>query len=77
MKPENIAKVIALSEDGRSVLYIAAHLNFPRSTVQDAIKRYRETGQYERTVGSGRKSNKRARRSVYGINGTARSFPNR
>lgn len=55
MKPENIAKVIALSEDGRSVRYIAAHLNFPRSTVQDAIKRYRETGQYERTVGSGRK----------------------
>lgn len=54
MRRDDIAKSIALHEDGRSVRYIAAALHTARSTVHDAIKRYQETGQYTRRVGSGR-----------------------
>jgi transposase len=44
-----------LNEYGRSVRYIANLLNIAKSTVHDALVRYRQTGQYNRRPGSGRK----------------------
>jgi hypothetical protein len=43
MLPEIAAQIVVLNNDGRSVRYIAQHLNIPRSTVQDALSRFRET----------------------------------
>jgi transposase-like protein len=37
MLPEIAAQIVALNNDGRSVRYIAQHLNIPRSTVQDTL----------------------------------------
>ncbi|PSN39146.1 hypothetical protein C0J52_21847, partial [Blattella germanica] len=51
---EDVARAVVLNDDGRSVRYIANALNMPRSTVYDAIKRYRETEKYARRPGSGR-----------------------
>jgi IS30 family transposase len=39
MRSENIVKVVALNEDGRSVRYIANLLNIAKSTVHDALAR--------------------------------------
>jgi hypothetical protein len=46
--PEIAAQIVALNNDGRSVRYIAQHLNIPRSTVQDALSRFRETHGFTR-----------------------------
>jgi transposase len=48
MLPEIAAQIVALNNDGRSVRYIAQHLNIPRSTVQDALSRFRETHGFTR-----------------------------
>ncbi|KAJ4447982.1 hypothetical protein ANN_09992 [Periplaneta americana] len=54
MRPEDVARAVALYDDGRSVRYIANVMNMARSTTHDAIKRYRETLEYTRRPGSGR-----------------------
>jgi hypothetical protein len=48
MLPEIAVQIVALNNDGRSVRYIAQHLNIPRSTVQDALWRFRETHGFTR-----------------------------
>jgi hypothetical protein len=48
MVPEIAAQIVALNNDGRSVRYIAQHLNMPRSTEQDALLRFRETHGFTR-----------------------------
>ncbi|KAJ4446924.1 hypothetical protein ANN_13625 [Periplaneta americana] len=50
----DVARAVALYDDGRSVRYIANVMNMARSTTHDAIKRYRETLEYTRRPGSGR-----------------------
>ncbi|KAJ4428926.1 hypothetical protein ANN_25922 [Periplaneta americana] len=40
MRPEDVARAVALYDDGRSVRYIANVMNMARSTTHDAIKRY-------------------------------------
>lgn len=52
--PEEVARVMALIEDGRSQRYAARSVNKPEATVRRAVERFRETGQYKRRVGSGR-----------------------
>ena len=54
MGPENVAKAVALNEDGRSIRYISNVLGVARNTVNYAIRRYNETGEYGRRQGSGR-----------------------
>ncbi|KAJ4448913.1 hypothetical protein ANN_00305, partial [Periplaneta americana] len=56
MRPEDVARAVALYDDGRSVRYIASVMNMARSTTHDAIKRHRETLEYTgtRRPGSGR-----------------------
>lgn len=61
MRPEDTAKIVGLSEDGRSVRYIANHLNIAKSTVQDALTKYRQTGEYTRRPGSGRRPSRNQR----------------
>lgn len=51
----DVARIVALIEDGRSQRYVSQTLGKPRSTVQDAWNRYMETGNFNRRVGSGRK----------------------
>jgi hypothetical protein len=48
MLPEIAAQIVALNNNDRSVRYIAQHLNIPRSTVQDALSRFRETHGFTR-----------------------------
>jgi transposase len=55
MSPEEVAQAVALHNDGRSIRYIANLLGIPRSTVSDAIQRFRETGSYARKPGQGRR----------------------
>jgi transposase len=55
MSPEEVAQAVALHNDGRSIRYIANLLGIPRSTVSDAIQRFRETGSYARRPGQGRR----------------------
>lgn len=58
---EQVARVMALVEDGRSQRYAARAVELPETTVRRAIRRYRETGHCERRRGSGRpKSTSRA-----------------
>ena len=66
MRPEDVARAVALNDDGRSVRYIAGFLGEAKSTVQDAITRYRQTGSYSRREGSGRprKTNRRDNRFI-------------
>ncbi|KAJ4429228.1 hypothetical protein ANN_26231 [Periplaneta americana] len=54
MRPEDVARAVALYGDGHSVRYIANVINMARSTTHDAIKRYRETLEYTRSPGSSR-----------------------
>lgn len=54
MSPEQVARAIALVEDGRSQRYAARVLNLPETNVRRAIRRYWETGLYTRRRGSGR-----------------------
>lgn len=51
---EQVARIMALVDDGRSQRYAARNLNLPESTVRRAVRRFRETGQCKREVGSGR-----------------------
>lgn len=51
----DVAKIVALIEDGRSQRYVSRTLGIPRTTVQDAWNRYLETDSLVRRVGSGRK----------------------
>jgi transposase len=55
MGPEEVSKAVALSEDGRSVRYIAEALGFPRSTVNNVIRRFNQTGSSKRRPRSGPK----------------------
>lgn len=55
MGPEQVAQAVALNNDGRSVRYIANTLGIPRSTVSDALQKFRETGVYTRRPGQGRR----------------------
>jgi hypothetical protein len=48
MLPEIVTQIVAFNNDDRSVRYIAQHLNIPRSTVQDALPRFRETHGFTR-----------------------------
>lgn len=54
MGPENVAKAVALNEDGRSIRYISNVLSVTRNTVNYAIRRYNETRECGRRQGSGR-----------------------
>lgn len=54
MRPEDVARAVALNDDGRNIRYIAEFLGKPKSTVQDAISRFRQTGEYTRRGESGR-----------------------
>ncbi|KAJ4440345.1 hypothetical protein ANN_08484 [Periplaneta americana] len=54
LKAINVARAVAVYDDGRSVRYIANVMNMARSTTHDAIKRYRETLEYTRRPDSGR-----------------------
>jgi hypothetical protein len=47
MLPEIAAKIVVLNNDGRTVRYIAYFI-IPRSTVQDALSRFRETHGFTR-----------------------------
>lgn len=53
ISPIQVARVVALVEDGRSQRYAARIVGLPETTVRRAIQRYRETGQYSRRPGSG------------------------
>lgn len=48
------ARAVALADAGYSQRRIGRTLGVPRTTVQDAIRRFRETGRYTRRPGSGR-----------------------
>lgn len=54
MRPEDVARAVALNHDGRNIRYIAEFLGKPKSSIQDAISRFRQTGEYTRRRGSGR-----------------------
>ncbi|KAJ4439574.1 hypothetical protein ANN_07701 [Periplaneta americana] len=54
MRPEDVARAVALYDDGCSVRYIANVMNMARSTTHDAIKRYTEILEYTRRPCSGR-----------------------
>lgn len=51
----DVAKIVALIEDGHNKSYVARTLGFARTSVQDAWNRYLETGNLTRRQGSGRK----------------------
>ena len=55
MRPEEMVKIVALHDDGRSMCYIANALNFAKSTAHDSLRRFQESGSYNRRPGSGRK----------------------
>lgn len=55
MRTEEVAQAVALQDDGRQIRYIAEMLGHPRSTVSDAIQRFRQTGSYSRRPGQGRR----------------------
>lgn len=48
------ARAVALADAGYSQRRIARVLGVPRTTVRDAIRRFRETGLYTRKPGQGR-----------------------
>ena len=48
------AKIIALSEEGRSTRYIQNKIGVPKSTVHNVIRRYKTTGSFEDMFRSGR-----------------------
>ena len=54
MRSEDVARAVALNYDGRDIRYIANVLGRARSTIHDAISRFRQTGEYVRRPGSGR-----------------------
>lgn len=54
LSPEQVARALALIEDGHSQRNAARTLNVPETTLRDAIRRYYETGLCTRKQGSGR-----------------------
>lgn len=50
---EQIARAVALIEDGRSQRYAARILDVPESTLRRCVRRYRETGLLTRRPGTG------------------------
>lgn len=52
---EEAVKVITLIEDGRSQRYVANIIGVQQSTISRVVRRYRETGQYCRREGQGRR----------------------
>uniref|UniRef100_T1H199 Transposase Tc1-like domain-containing protein n=1 Tax=Megaselia scalaris TaxID=36166 RepID=T1H199_MEGSC len=44
LRPEQVAQIIALLDDGRSQRYVSEHLGIPRSTIGYAVQRFQETG---------------------------------
>jgi transposase len=52
---EEAVRAIALIEDGRSQRYVANLLGVQQSTISRVVQRYRETGQYSRREGQGRR----------------------
>ncbi|PSN39676.1 hypothetical protein C0J52_14425 [Blattella germanica] len=52
---QDIVRAIALIDDRRSLQYAARTIGAPYTTVQEAVKRFRETQSYSRRPGSGRK----------------------
>jgi transposase len=55
MSSDEVAQAVALHNDGRGIRYIANLLGIPRSTVSDAIQRFRETGFLRKKTGQGRR----------------------
>ncbi|XP_038209023.1 uncharacterized protein LOC119830186 [Zerene cesonia] len=53
LSPAQVAQAVALVDQGLTQREIATILNVPRSSMQYALKRYRETGSYSRRPGSG------------------------
>lgn len=49
-----VARAVALADAGYSQRRIARTLGVPRTTIRDAIRRFRETGSYTRRPGQGR-----------------------
>lgn len=49
-----VARAVALEDEGYSQRRIARTLGVPRTTIRDAIRRFRETGSYTRRPGQGR-----------------------
>lgn len=58
---DEVAGVMALVADGRSVRYAARAIGKPETTVRRAVQRYRETQRYTRRPGSGRPRSTSAR----------------
>lgn len=52
LTPAQIAQAVALIDQGLTQREVAVVLNVPRSSMQYALKRYRETGHYSRRPGS-------------------------
>uniref|UniRef100_T1HTL2 Paired domain-containing protein n=1 Tax=Rhodnius prolixus TaxID=13249 RepID=T1HTL2_RHOPR len=50
----DVARADALAREGQSVRSIAETIGVAKSTIKDALRRFRETGSYERRAGSGR-----------------------
>jgi transposase len=61
LTPSDIARAIALIQDGRSKYYVARVLGVSRCSIQRAVKRFPKTKGYTRRVGSGRKRSTIAR----------------
>lgn len=55
LSEEQAVKVITLIEDGRSQRYVANVTGVHQSTISRVVRRYRETGQYSRREGQGRR----------------------
>lgn len=54
LSAEDVARGVALIDDGRSIRYAANAIGVPYETLRDAVRRFRETGSYNRRPGSGR-----------------------
>lgn len=55
MRLDQVAQTVALHNDGRSIRYIEEMLGVPRSTISDALRRFKETGFYSRRKTKGNK----------------------
>jgi len=56
--------IIRAHERGKKQVEIAEFLGIPSSTVNDAIKRYEETGRSQDRAGRGRKKSARSKKSI-------------
>lgn len=51
----DVARIVASLKEGMSQRHLAERLNINQSTISRIWTRYRETGKYDRRIGSGRK----------------------